>query len=360
MNIGNNRSTRQEAVTVNVNPLIETTVKALAGLKPQSQELVAILVRQLAGQEGVDMASSAAPGLQIPADGVPLWLAKLKQESYSRRTIEVYLSTVRNYLEIDPTPTKLSIQMWLAERLEQVSSAQAATDRKALRSLFSFLHEEGLWPFDPTARLKSIRVRYRARECPEMEDVRKLLTYECYRGENTDKFRTMTVVLMTTGLRVSEAASIHKAGISFTNHEIKIIGKGDKEGVVPMLPMTEEFLRRYLAGHENGGQFLFPGDTELGYWSVSSYGKTLKRACDKLGIKRMTPHQLRHFFATYALRGGAKLEVISKILRHASVAITADIYRHVLPDEIHETAKLFAPFSDEPLRITETASKEAE
>ena len=75
--------------------------------------------------------------------------------------------------------------------------------------------------------------------------------------------------------------------------------------------MTTDTLKRCLAEQPNSSPYLFPGDTELGYWSISSFEKTLKRACRKLGVREITPHQLRHFFATYALRGGAKLEVIS-------------------------------------------------
>lgn len=347
-----------EAITIN--PLLESTVKALNAISPPNQELVAILVRQLAEREGINVGISPTPGLQTPAEGIPLWVAKLKQEGYSRRTLEVYLATIKNYLGRDSAPTKLSIQQWLADRLEQVSSAQVATDRKALRSLFSFLYEEGLWPFDPTMKLKSIRVRYRAREVPKIEDIRALLQYECHREKDTSKFRMMTVLLITTGLRVSEAAGILKKDIDLRNNEIKVIGKGDKEGVIPLLPISNDFLQRYTEAHTDDSPYLFPGDSQLGYWSISSYEKTLKRACEKLGIGKITPHQFRHFFATEMLRGGAKLEVVSKILRHSSVGITADIYRHVLTDEMHETMEQFAPLSQQILALPEPAAKEAD
>lgn len=361
MNIGTTKAPRQEAIAMTVNPLLESTVSALSALSPQNQELVTIMVRQLAEREGIVMAVGPSMGLQTPAEGIPLWVAKLKQESYSRRTIELYLQTVRSYLERDPTPTKLSIQQWLADRMEQVSTARASNDRKALRSLFSFLHGEGLWPQDPTAGLKHIKVRYRARELPSEEDVAKLMRYQCYRAKDTPKLQLMLVILVTTGLRISEAAGILKKNIDLDRSQLMVIGKGDKEGTVPLLPITAAAIREYAEANPNSSPFLFPGDTDGGYWSISSVEKTLRRASDKLGIKRITPHQLRHFFATYTLRGGAKLEVVSKILRHASVGITADIYRHVLTDEMHETVSRFAPLAGPvPLAIPETASKEAE
>lgn len=349
----------QEATAIAIDPLLESTVKALNALSPPNRELVALMVRQLAEREGITMAIGPAQGLQTPAKGIPLWVAKLKQESYSRRTIELYVVTAENYLRRDPTPSKLSIQQWLADRLGQVSAARVSNDRKALRSLFSFLYDEGLWPLDPTAHLKAIRVRYHARELPEAEDVYRLFRYECHRASDTPKFQTMALLLMTTGLRISEAAGILKKDINLKIHEIRVIGKGDKEGIVPMLPVTEDALKRYMEEHkDNGSPYLFPGDTELGYWSISSFEKTLKRACRKLGIREMTPHQLRHFFATHALRGGAKLEVVSKILRHASVATTADIYRHVLTEEMHEAVEKFAPLSQEHLALPTGESDE--
>lgn len=359
MNVATKVASRQEAAMVTVNPLIESTVKALNALNPQNQELVTLMVRQLAEREGITVAIGPSLGLQAPAEGIPLWVAKLKQESFSRRTIELYLATVKSYLERDPTPTRLSIQQWLADRMEQVSTARASNDRKALRSLFSFLREEGLWPADPTAGLKHIRVRYRARELPDAEDVAKLMRYRCYRAKDTPKLQLMLVILVTTGLRVSEAAGIAKKDISLQSSQVKVIGKGGKEGTVPLLPVTAEAIRAYVDAHPNGSPFLFPGDTCEGYWSISSVEKTMRRACDKLGIKKITPHQLRHFFATYTLRGGAKLEVVSKILRHASVGITADIYRHVLTEEMHETVGQFAPLAGRrPLVLPEGKSNE--
>lgn len=341
-----------------VDPLLESTVRTLQALGPRGRELVAIMVRQLAAQEGITVPESSAMGLKEPAEGIPLWVAKLKQESFSKRTIGLYLPTVENYLKRDPTPTKLSIQQWLASRLESVSTAEASNDRKALRSFFKFLHEEGLWPADPTAGLKAIKVRYRAKEIPEPEDIQKLLQYECHRAKDTPKFRTMLILLITTGLRVTEAASILKKNIDFNRREIKVIGKGGKEGVVPLLSVTADALKRYIDEHNNGSPQLFPGDNPLGYWNVSSIEKNLKRACAKLGIKKVAPHQLRHYFATYALREGAKLEVISKILRHASAATTLDLYRHVLTEEMHETAERFAPLSRTPLALSEGRKKE--
>ena len=91
--------------------------------------------------------------------------------------------------------------------------------------------------------------------------------------------------------------------------------------------------------------FLFPGDTRTGHMNIHNLEKTLRRACLRAGVRPFTPHQLRHLYATEMLRGGAKLEVVARILGHASVGVTADIYRHVATAELHEEHIRFAPFN---------------
>jgi site-specific recombinase XerD len=83
-------------------------------------------------------------------------------------------------------------------------------------------------------------------------------------------------------------------------------------------------------------KYLFPAGTKSGYWHDSGFRKEMYTACRKLGIPRIHPHQLRHFFATRTLEHGAKLEVISKILGHNSVDMTAKIYRHIKLKEYHD------------------------
>ena len=332
-----------------IDPMLEPTVRALHALNPRGRELVVMMVRELASQQGVKVPSTSAQGLQQPVEGMPMWIAKLKQERYSPRSIELYKLTVQSYLKLDPTPTQLSIQQWLADRLGQVSSARVANDRKALKSFFGFLYDSGLWHVNPVDGLKSIKVTYQSKDVPEPEDIEKLLKFDFYRKKDNDQFRTLVVLLVTTGLRISEACTLKKGDIDFKRSEIKVMGKGRKEGIVPLLPLTVGMLNDYISKTGNGSQYLFPGN-HCGHLGINAFEKALVKVCYHQNIKKLTPHQLRHYFATYALRGGAKLEVVSRILRHASVGITADIYRHVKTDELHETSRQFAPLSQPLLK----------
>ena len=319
---------------------LEPTITALA--QQLAQQMLANLFQ--ASSTGVPPTPSTTHGLQDLEQGVPLWVASLKARHQSPRTIQGYEADVRNYLKRNPEPTFLSIQGYIARRLDEVSPARVASERKALVSFFKFLHKSGLVPEDPTAKLDSFRVTYKERELPTRQDIYKLLGSECYHRTDTAKFRTMTLLLANTGLRLGEACSIKKADIRFDSLEIRVMGKGRKQRVVPISEYVAKMLSAWIE-QDGQGEWLFPANNPAGYWDERSYEKTFKRQCKRCGVKPFTPHALRHYFATHSLRNGARLEVVSRLLGHASIAITADIYTHIDEEEIHDTHSRYSPFA---------------
>jgi integrase/recombinase XerD len=327
------------------NSSLEPTVRALQHLSPQGQEMAVSLVRQLAEREGISVEAAAYIGLQSPIEGIPLWTAKLRAERYSPRTVHMYQYLAVRYLKLNPTPTKLEIQSYLASRLEDVSPALVSNERKALASLFSFLHGEGLWPVNPLNAVGHVRVRYRERLSPDIGDVLRVLESTCLRKKDGDKLRVLVLLLATTGIRITEAASLLKDSVNMETLELRVVGKGDKVRAVPLLPQTAEALRDYMKRRRSQSPYVFPGDTATGHMNIHNLEKTLRRMCVRLGLRPFTPHQLRHLYATHMLRGGAKLEVVSRILGHTGVGVTADIYRHVAMAEVHEEHLRFAPLN---------------
>lgn len=328
------------------NGKLDPTIQALQQMSPANQDLIIQMVQSLAEREGIRIAHSGTMGLTTPTEGISLWEIMLTQERYSPRTITMYVQTVSKYLKEDPTPTTLSIRAYLAKRLKERSSAMVANELKALRSFFTYLYKEGLWIVNPVNGIKSIPVTYRKRECPEPETVLTILRSKPTHKDHLLKFRMMTVILVGTALRITEASSIERANIHLRNLEITVMGKGRKERVVPIDGMVATMLKTYMEAYPTDSRYLFPAEGGgNGFWSGYPYRKTLSRICKREGLPHTTPHQLRHFYATYALMHGAKLEVISRILGHASVAITLDIYRHVGMKEVHETHETFSPFS---------------
>lgn len=325
---------------------LETAVKALQRLSPQSRELVVPLIRQLAEREGINVAAAGALEPLLPAESIGPWVAKMKAERRSERTIIMYRYLAERFLKGHPEPTRAEVRKYIALRLgEGLSPAAVENERKALRSLFSFLRQEGLRPDDPTEGIRHIRVPYNEKRCPRTEDVEKVLEVGCHRARDADKLRMIIVLLATTGLRLTEAASIRKESIDFKARELRIIGKGRKLRVVPLLPEIAEALRGYVERQPGDSPFVFPGRTKTGYAEIYNIEKTIKRACLRAGVEPFTPHQLRHFYATEMLKKGAKLEVVGRILGHSSIGITADIYRHVRTGEMHEEARRFAPLN---------------
>ena len=322
---------------------LDGTIDILRRLSPDRQGLVSLLVEQLASAQGL---TAEAVGYPRPLDCIDMWVTKLRSELRSERTIEMYRYLAGQFLGEYPDPTRLEVQQHLTERLDGGRSpAFVENVRKALASLFRFLHEEGLAPGNPVSGLKAIRVPYSERKLPSPEDIQKVLNVSFTRRKDADKMRTMVTLLMTTGLRLSEALGLRKDSIDFKSREMTVVGKGGKQRVVPLLPVTADTLNAYIRKYPSSSPFVFPGSTRTGHAEIHNAEKTLRHACVRAGVRPFTPHQLRHFYATEMLRNGAKLEVVGRILGHSGIGVTADIYRHVGTEEMHEAVERFGPMN---------------
>lgn len=325
------------------NSSLQHSVDQLCRLQPDTQALVASLISRLAKAEGV----SVGIDHKIPAENLDHWLTKLRAERRSERTVRLYGYLAERFLKQIPEPSRADVREYLAERIEQTSPATAETERKALASLFSFLYSEGLWYENPMEGVRHIGPRWGEMEkkCPTVGDVEKVLEVGFHRAQDALKMRTVVLLLATTGLRLTECMSLRRDGVDLEARELRVVGKGNKRRVVPLLESTAQALAAYLEERLSDSPFVFPGNTKTGYAEIYNVEKTLKRACLRAVVEPFTPHQLRHLYATEMLRSGAKLEVVGRILGHASIGITADIYRHVNRDEMHEEHTRFAPFN---------------
>lgn len=324
----------------------DSVISTISKLSPASLELVEPLVRKLAEREGIAIEATKPPQVVSIADGIELWVTKLRGERRSHKTVKMYRYLAEKFLEQNPEPTRADLRGYIDIRLSKgLSPAAVENERKALRSLFSFLKKEGLRHDDPTEGIRHIKVPYNEKRCPSVDDVEKVIEVGCLRSNDANKIRTLIRLLATTGLRLTEAASLRKDGVDFKANELRIVGKGRKLRVVPLLPEVANMLRDYIDSHPSESPFVFPGNTRTGYAEIYNIEKTLKRACLRAKVEPFTPHQLRHLYATEMLRNGAKLEVVGRILGHSSIGITADIYRHVRTGEMHEEARKYAPMN---------------
>ena len=214
----------------------------------------------------------------------------------------------------------------------------STTARKvaSIKSFFGFLSENSIITEDPTESLGSPRVgRTLPKFLPE-GDVTTLLD-TAYKSGTNEGHRDAVIMelLYATGLRVGELVSLNTADIDLSESYIRCMGKGSKERLVHLYPKALEELRRYLKnarvallGHRRAEPSLFVNHrgerlTRQWVWTI------LKTYAQKAGIQQnITPHTLRHSFATHLLQNGASLRHVQELLGHSSIS-TTQVYTHL-------------------------------
>ncbi len=218
----------------------------------------------------------------------------------------------------------------------------AARRLSCLRQFYKFLYAEGLRGDDPTATLESPRL---GRPLPKFlsEDETQRLILAAHDGEGAERARAAALVevLYATGLRVSELVSLPLAAMRGKG-VIIVRGKGDKERMVPVgdaaraavedyLPFREQFIPARL----KASPWLFPSHGRAGHLGRTAFNVMLKNIAARAGIPlaRVSPHVLRHSFATHLLANGADLRSLQEMLGHADIS-TTQIYTHVLDERM--------------------------
>jgi integrase/recombinase XerD len=232
-----------------------------------------------------------------------------------------------------------------------LSKATRARRLSSIRQLFRFAFDEGWRADNPALRLNGPG---RAQSLPKTlseAEVTRLMDAARTRGRSPgDKLRDTALfeLLYATGLRVSELVGLPVAAVRGDPRMILVRGKGDKERMVPLSSPARTALSEWLAhrdaaeeaarraGHQPS-RFLFPGDGREGHLTRQYFHSLVKDVAVLAGLSpaRVTPHVLRHAFATHLLAHGADLRVIQTLLGHADLA-TTEIYTHVLDDHLTE------------------------
>ena len=234
---------------------------------------------------------------------------------------------------------------------EGLSRATRARRLSSIRQLYRFAFEEGWRQDNPAQRLTGPG---RAQSLPKTlseAEVTRLIEAARTRGRNpVNRLRDTALfeLLYATGLRVSELVGLPVAAVRGDPRMILVKGKGDKERMVPMSTPARAALADWLAhwdseaeaGRKQGhapSRFLFPGEGKDGHLTRQYFHSLVKDVAVLAGISpsRVTPHVLRHAFATHLLAHGADLRVIQTLLGHADLA-TTEIYTHVLDDHLKE------------------------
>lgn len=228
-----------------------------------------------------------------------------------------------------------------------LAKATRARRLSAVRQLFRFLHEEGHRTDNPTLRLTGPG---RERKLPgtlTLPEIEALIA--AARSAPRDRVRNVCLleILYATGMRVSELVSLPVSAARGDPKVMLVRGKGGKERLVPLSPPSREALRDWLRDRDEAearrrpgtpaSRFLFPSRAAAGHLTRQGFFGLLKDLAAQAGIPldRVTPHRLRHAFATHLLAGGADLRSIQAMLGHADLA-TTEIYTHVLDERLTE------------------------
>lgn len=230
-----------------------------------------------------------------------------------------------------------------------LSKATRARRLSAIRQLFRFAFEEGWRSDNPALRIDGPGKAQRLPKTLTRDEVIRLIDAARTKGRSpSDRMRNAALLelLYATGLRVTELVGLPIAAVRGDPRMILVRGKGDKERMVPLSAPARAALVDWLtcrdaeddAARKTGrppSRFLFPGDGRDGHMTRQHFHLMLKDIAVLAGLSpaRVTPHVLRHAFATHLLAGGADLRVIQTLLGHADVA-TTEIYTHVLDDHL--------------------------
>ena len=230
-----------------------------------------------------------------------------------------------------------------------LSKATRARRLSAIRSMYRFACEEGWRADNPAIRIKGPGASPRLPKTLSIEEVDRLLDATRSKGRTpADRLRNTALMelLYATGMRVSELVSLPIAAVRGDPRMILVRGKGGKERMVPLSSPARRAVAAWLA-HLDAGEGaarkagkpiprqLFAGPGADGHLTRQHFYLLIKDIAVAAGISpaKVTPHTLRHAFATHLLAGGADLRVIQTLLGHADLA-TTEIYTHVLEDQL--------------------------
>lgn len=229
--------------------------------------------------------------------------------------------------------TTADIQTYLSGLDARPSSV--ARKASALRSFYKFLMLEHIIKTNPTT---NIELPKRDKPLPKLltTDEIELLISSAGDIRTSIRLRAMIELLYASGLRVSELCELPMT--ANLGDRLLIHGKGAKERIVPMHEAAQHALKKWIEYRgDNESKYVFPSNSESGHITRDGFFKILKKCAVLAGIEptRVTPHVLRHSFASHLLAHGANLRAIQTMLGHEDIS-TTQIYTHVLPEKLHQ------------------------
>jgi len=238
-------------------------------------------------------------------------------------------------------------QTWLSDQDYKQSSR--ARMLSAIRRLFQYLHREKVRSDDPTALLVSPKLPKRLPKDLTEEQVESLLNAQDLNDPIELRDKAMLELLYATGLRVTELVSLTTENISLRQGVVRVIGKGGKERLVPMGESAVEWIETFI--HQGRSELLGQQTSDVVFPSKRAQQMTRQTFWHRIkhyaviagiDVEKLSPHVLRHAFATHLLNHGADLRVVQMLLGHSDLS-TTQIYTHVATERLKQIHKEHHP-----------------
>lgn len=295
---------------------------------------------------------------KLALDGFRAYL--MLERSLSANSLDAYIRDVAklqqflvlknlNYQPTEVPPKVISdLMTYLMDMgLEPSSQARALS---GIKTFYKYLLLEDALDVAPTDLIEAPKLGRRIPDVLTIEEVERIFAAIDLSQPNGQRNRAIFEVLYACGLRVSELVNLKRSNLYFHEGYITVIGKGDKERVVPIGEDAMKHVQFYLDHERKQLKKILPGNDDFVF--INLRGKPLSRIwifliikdlCQLAGIeKNVSPHTFRHTFATHLIEGGADLKVVQDLMGHESIT-TTEVYTHLDTEYLRETIIMFHP-----------------
>jgi site-specific recombinase XerD len=285
----------------------------------------------------------------------------LTQQGRSTRITEMTIADVRAFLQAEAQRTTIYPgHPTGVERAGQLSDRTLHGYARAIRAFFNWLVNEEYLDKNPLARLRPPKLEKRYKDILSVAEIERLLAELNQRTFLGARMYAMVAVLYDSGLRAGELVQLDIGDVDWSGYQLRVMGKGKKERLVPFSPVTQRALRKYLTLREpyalDGQEALFIS-ARGARLTRDAVSHAVKHLGQRAGIPRLHPHLLRHSAAVAAIMNGANQFELKRILGHAQLA-TTDGYMDYAQQHLAEQHKRFSPMARVNERRATTVRKQ--
>lgn len=313
--------------------------------RPKVSQWIDRYLEMLASEKGAAQNTIAAYDRDLIDIDLFMQSRNTSVEAAKTADIKAYLDDLTNKTQIK------------GDRKNKTTARTVARRISALRQFYKFIISEGVREDEPTSTIEAPKQKRTLPKILTEEEMNHVITVAGKKGNAASKrLVCLLEMIYSTGLRVSELVSLPLTAYQDDSQFMIVDGKGGRERMVPLTSAAQKALTDYVSvrkafiGESDDGtqaQWLFPSKTSIkGHLTRQRFAQMLKdlsKAAD-MPMGKVSPHIIRHAFATHLLKNGADLRAVQKMLGHADIA-TTQIYTHMLDEEVNEKVQASHPLS---------------